>query len=207
MQDTAVYLLEKYNADLVYTQSDEISLVWKNEYIPPKMLFGSKVSKLNSLLASSATAFFNKNLHRIPEKEHMMPEFDSRIWTVPNLEVAAETIMWREMDATRNSISMAAQSVFSHKELQFVGKGKMLRMLEERGVVWGQYPDYFKKGTFYNKQHVNKKFNTFELSKLPPKHAAHQNPDLMICRAVTQKLKIEPLTKCANIVETLFGAK
>ena len=205
MKDTAKFLLERYNADLSYTQSDEITLVWKNQKIPSTMPFNSKPSKLNSLLAASATAFFNQNLDRISEKTHLLPEFDSRIWSVPNLEIAAKTVMWREMDATRNSISMAAQSNFSHKSLQHVNQKCMLMMLEEKGIIWGNYPDFFKKGSYFAKVTETKIFTDEERSELPLKHFAHANPDLVFKRSVVRELDIKPLTKCKDIVATLFG--
>jgi len=42
--------------------------------------------------------------------------FDSRVFNIPKEEVC-NCFIWRQQDATKNSISMVAQSYFSTKEL------------------------------------------------------------------------------------------
>jgi len=206
MKDTAKFLLERYNASLAYTQSDEITLVWVNFEADTKMIFGAKVHKLTSLLAASASVYFCKNIPTaIPEKESHFAEFDCRIWNVPNLRKAAEAVLWREMDATRNSISMAAQTYFSHKELQGVGTKEMTsRLLEEKNITWANYPDFFKKGTYFTKHRVSRALTEKELEGLPEKHHARIDPAARYQRRIISELDIKPLLKVEDMVATLF---
>ena len=52
-----------------------------------------------------ATAKFNQQiLANIPEKAHLLPLFDARVYQYPTLDLAAESFVWRETDATRNSL-------------------------------------------------------------------------------------------------------
>lgn len=74
--------------------------------------------------------------------------FDCRVFNVPNKIEAANYFVWRERDATRNSIMMAAQSVFSHKELHKKTCKDAIEMLFTKGILWQDYPHYFKRGQF-----------------------------------------------------------
>lgn len=56
-------------------------------------------------------------------------------------------LLWRQRDAVRNSISMAAQAHFSHKRLHGVNGGGMQELLfTEAGINWNDYPDGCKRG-------------------------------------------------------------
>ena len=66
MIETTKYLVQQTYACIGYTQSDEISLVLRDDAEP---LFGGRISKLTSVLASMATAKFNEVIHKTyPEK-------------------------------------------------------------------------------------------------------------------------------------------
>ena len=74
-------------------------------------MFDGKVFKLVGVLASTAARYFNRNVKKhVPEKEGVDADFDCRVWNVPSPMEAANVFVWREMDATRNSVSMAAQA-------------------------------------------------------------------------------------------------
>ena len=60
MQDTCKYLVKETTAVLGYVQSDEISLGWTDSQHCP---FDGRVQKLESVLASMASAYFVKHLH------------------------------------------------------------------------------------------------------------------------------------------------
>ena len=121
MVGTAMHLVEATHARIGYTQSDEISLVWlwEGESEP---LFGAKVHKLTSVLASSAAAAFQQELHRhfgadaIALAERC-PHFDARVFQLPSKVEAANAILWRTLDARKNAVSMAARAAFSAKAL------------------------------------------------------------------------------------------
>jgi len=59
----------------------------------------------------------------------------------------ANYFIWRQRDAVRNSIAMAAQAHFSHRELHGVNTGQMQELLwSQRRVNWNDYPAGFKRG-------------------------------------------------------------
>jgi len=207
MIETTKYLINETNALIGYTQSDEISLIWYHDKSEKSQLFfGGRIMKLNSMLSSMATAFFNKNLSNfIPSKSDKMPMFDSRIWQVPNKTEAANYLYWREADAIRNSISMAAQHYYSHNQLHKKTSSEKKKMLLEKGVVWENYPDHFKKGCYLRKSLFKRKFTSEEIEKLPLKHEARLNPDLLISRCEVCEIEDIPLFKnISNKKEFIF---
>ena len=151
---TAEFLLLKNHALVAYTQSDEITLLfYKEENIDG--YFANRILKLASILASQASAFFNVNLPKyLPNKIDLFPVFDCRVWNVPNKIEATNTFLWRELDATRNSITAAAQAVYNHKELHGKSSADKHEMLWQKGINWNDYPDFFKKGVYLRKRIV-----------------------------------------------------
>lgn len=171
MLDTTKSLLEKFQAQIGYTQSDEITLIWyvdkdsKNQYP-----FNGRFQKLESLLAGWASAFFNKNLAtKIPEKAQQIPIFDARAFAVPDLQSACNILFWRQKDCTKNAISMAAQAFYPHKELLNKSSEQMLQMLLKKAINFTDYPEFFKNGTFVHKTIVTKTLSETELAKINPK--------------------------------------
>lgn len=155
MKATAKYLCKEFNCLIVETQSDEISCILLNSYEAPCMFEGKK-QKLISTLASSATAFFNANLYKyLPEKvdSDRLPTFDCRVFPVPTKREAANAILWRERDAIKNSVAMAASHYFSHKELQNKSSTIMIDMLKTKhNIVFEDYPTFFKTGSYFQRE-------------------------------------------------------
>jgi tRNA(His) 5'-end guanylyltransferase len=199
--DTTRFLLEETGAKIGYTQSDEITLCWHFEDYKSQLFFDGKIHKLNSVIASLATGYFNVRLQTNElyyiDKDGMQQKrdiafFDCRTWQVPNLDEATNVFLWREQDATRNSISMAAQSVYSHKELHGKNTKEMQEMLHKQGINWNDYPNFFKKGTYLTRQ---KEDHTEGYSK---------DDNMTIERTVIKELEIPPLKSIANRVGALF---
>lgn len=152
MIDTMNFLIEKTDARLGYTQSDEISLVFFKTALKQQAMFAGREQKLTSVLASMATAKFNSEVMKnIPEKTDMLAFFDCRIWNVPTLKDAAEVFVWRQEDAIKNAISMAASAEYSTKQLHGKKSREKIEMLKEKGIDWLSYPEFFKSGTFARK--------------------------------------------------------
>ena len=150
MQQTTIELIKEFSPILGYTQSDEISLLFYNSSFLAQPLFGGKICKICSVMASYTAAIFTDNLREnIPEKDGYTISFDARVFNMPDLIETGNYFIWREKDAVRNSISMAAQSQFSHKELQNKKCSEMQDMLFERGINWNDYPEFFKRGSYY----------------------------------------------------------
>jgi tRNA(His) 5'-end guanylyltransferase len=160
MLATTEYLVKEFGATIGYVQSDEISLVLKHEYEHGAM-FEGKVQKLVSTLASSATAFFNTNFAKYfdgldtTEFCERLPTFDCRIFSVPSWDEATNAILWRYLDAIKNSKQMLAQHYFSHKELQKLnGKQLVDKLKTEKSIIWEDYPEFFRSGVFVKKSNV-----------------------------------------------------
>jgi tRNA(His) 5'-end guanylyltransferase len=72
-----------------------------------------------------------------------MPRFDARVYVVPTLEEAVNSFLWREQDATKNSITMAASAYYSHNELMNKNGSEKQEMLFQKEVNWNDYPTFF----------------------------------------------------------------
>lgn len=205
MVDTALYLVRETNACMGYTQSDEITLAWHSTDIKSKIWFDGRICKMVSQVAANATLYFYRLVcERMPEYANKLPSFDARVWQVPNRSEGANVFLWREWDATKNSISMAAQSVYSDKQLHGRNGSDKQEMLFQKGINWNDYPARFKRGTFVQRRSVVKPFSAEELEKLPPKHAARSNPNLTVERSEWRVLDMPPFATVANREAVIF---
>lgn len=207
MVETTKYLVRETNANCGYTQSDEITLVWYTDRTDSSIYFDGKLFKMISDLAASCSVYFNSKLgDYIPEKSDKLPRFDCRVFNVPTLEEAANAFLWRELDATKNSITMAASHYYSHKFLMGKNSSEKQELLHQKGINWNDYPTFFKRGTYVQRKRVLTKFTPVEIEKLPERHAARKNPDLEIERWIVDRVELPPLNKVGNRVGViLFG--
>lgn len=184
MTTVTQYLVEHTGADLGYTQSDEITLVWKNPTGNSEIWFGGKLQKMVSQLAAQATVFFNFELaySSYSNKFTSLPTFDARVWFVPCIHEACNAVLWRIKDATKNSVSMLARSHFSAKELHRKSGEMMKKMLLTKNQSWEDVKPEYTHGTLVYKKKVVEPYTLDELKVLPPKHEAKINPDLKVER-------------------------
>jgi tRNA(His) guanylyltransferase len=137
---------EMSGAVLAYTQSDECSVLltdFGSHGTQP--WFAGVIQKMASIAASTATVAFNRRYG--VDYDDASATFDARVFTIPDPVEVANYFLWRQRDAVRNSISMAAQAHFSHKRLHGVGTSQMQELLwQEHGVNWSDYPDGCKRG-------------------------------------------------------------
>lgn len=212
MVETTKYLVEETNAQCGYTQSDEITLTWHLEEWKSEVFLGGRVAKMTSILASIATGFFNQKMAEfLPEKcnnitgLNVIALFDARVWNVPNREEGTNCFVWREQDATRNSIQMAGQAHFSHNQLQNKSCEEIQQMLwSDHNVNWNDYPDCQKRDTYVQKRKVTRPFATDEIEKLPAKHAARTDPMLLIERKTVMILPMPIIWRVMNRAEVLY---
>ncbi|GAA4250668.1 tRNA(His) guanylyltransferase Thg1 family protein [Dactylosporangium darangshiense] len=129
-------------AVLAYTQSDEVSVLVTDFAAPgTEPWFGGVVQKWCSVAASLATATLNA---RRPGATAL---FDARAFTIADPADVAAYLLWRQRDAVRNSIAMAAQSVFPHRRLQGLHSGALQELLfAEAGINWNDYPPQCRRG-------------------------------------------------------------
>lgn len=200
MIETMKYLVKKTDACIGYVQSDEISLVLSDTKDP---LFGGRVQKLTSIIAAMATAKFNDEIHKsFPDKP--LAEFDCRVWNVPNRTEAANTILWREFDATKNSISMAARSVYSDNQLLNKNSSEKQEMLWQKGINWDKYPVFFKRGTYARRVVIERKLTPDELKDLPEHHEARKNPDMVFTRSEIKEIEMPIFSAVENREAVIF---
>jgi tRNA(His) guanylyltransferase len=170
MRDTMLELVDRFQARVGYTQSDEITIAWHYPVdSTSEFPFDGRFQKLDSLLAAHATAYFNSRLAAaLPEKAGRLPTFDCRSFVVPTLTEAYHAFLWRQQDCTKNAISMAAQSLFSHKSLQGLhGPEMQEKMFAEKGVNFNDYPTFFKRGVFGRRTKVERALSPEERAKIP----------------------------------------
>jgi tRNA(His) guanylyltransferase len=205
MVSATMHLMRETNACMGYTQSDEITLAWHSTDMRSQVWFDGRVCKMVSQLAAHATlAFYLAVEKHLPEYARRMPTFDARLWNVPNRTEGANVFLWREWDATKNSISMAAQANYSHKALHGKNGAQKHDMLHAKGVNWNDYPAFFKRGTYIQRRTTSTPFTAEELDALPPKHAARTNPALTVERSVLTVLDMPPLGKVINREAVIF---
>lgn len=167
MQETTVRLAKEFHATIGYTQSDEITLVFRQTV---DQIFGGRVQKLVSLTAAFASVVFNEEIRKgYPQAKIAM--FDSRVFTVPTIDAAIKALKWREADAIRNSISMAAQAFYSHKELNRKNNIAKLGMLQDKVEGgWESYPGFFKHGSYILPISEQIVLSEETLAKIPEQH-------------------------------------
>lgn len=150
MASTAKTLCEQMQgAVLAYHQSDEISILlqdWESVHTEP--WFGGELQKITSISASIASV----SLQRL---RNGSPLFDARAFVLPSMLEVANYLIWRQRDAIRNSVSMAAHAHFSHKSLQGVTSDQMQEKLwDDKGINWAAFPDECKRGTLTRKNYI-----------------------------------------------------
>lgn len=155
MDKTALALVtEIQGCKMAYTQSDEISLLLTDfETINTDAWFDGNLQKMASVSASIATANFNILFAlfkiQVENKEWSdikMAYFDARVFTIPDHIEVENYFIWRQKDAVRNSVSMVAQSLYSHKELEGKSSSDKQDMIHDKGQNWNDMPDGFKRG-------------------------------------------------------------
>lgn len=205
MLDTTIALVRETGACMGYTQSDEITLAWHSESIKSQIWFDGRVAKMTSQLAAQASViFYRLTAERMPQYADRVPTFDARVWNVPNRTEGANTFLWREWDATKNSLSMAASAIHSAKELHGVNGSQKHDLLMTAGINWNDFPAIFKRGAYVQRRTERVPFSAEELDRLPAKHEARKNPTLLVERSTVRALDMPPLGTVANRAEVIF---
>jgi len=212
MVEVTKALVEETNALIGYTQSDEISLIIYSDSFKNQVYYDGRIQKIIGDLAAFATGLFNRLLPKyIPEKvsddPYKFPRFDCRVWNVPTKIEAANTILWREQDAFRNSVSGAACCYYSDKELENKNSDEKQEMLFSKGINYNNYPSHFKRGTFIQRRKLVRKFTITELEELPPKHMARTNPNLECERSEISVVDMPIFSSVINRVEVIFNGE
>lgn len=132
-----------------YVQSDEISLVLTDfDDVRTDAYFGGNLQKIASITASIATAHFNKFMDQTDDDRfrHKVAYFDSRVFTIPDIIEVENYFIWRQQDATKNSIQLCAQNMFSHRELHGKNTSELQDMMHSKGFNWNDLYTGYKRG-------------------------------------------------------------
>lgn len=165
MNKTAVYLCENIEgAKLAYVQSDEISVFISKDRPESEIFFGGRLCKMQSIIASLATAKFNQLYSQYQIRHSDLPideafeklylvEFDCKVWNVPNGNDAFAWFLFRNIDCIRNSKQQTAQTWCSHKELMGLNTDEQVEYLKtNHGVDWYNLSDYEKFGRIITRE-------------------------------------------------------
>ena len=206
MVDTTKFLVQETNAVIGYTQSDEITLILYSDDRKSSIYNDGKKQKILSKLTGKCVSFFNeRRLFHLPN-HNRAANFDCRIYQTPSLHDACVQLLWREIDASKNSVSMLAQSLFSHNELHNLNANQMQdKMFSEKGVNWNELPSKLKRGTYIKRIKTSKPFSQEEIETLPPKHQARQNPNLVIERSIVREIELPIFSTIGNKEEVIFN--
>ena len=152
MRATAIFLCQEIQgAQFAYTQSDEISVLLTDfSQIMTQAWFEGNVQKIVSVAAALATGTFNAMTHVVLH-DPPLAFFDACVFTIPDPVEVYNYFVWRQQDATRNSIQMVAQSLYSHKELHGKNSNQLQEMIFQKGQNWNDYPSICKRGTIIRK--------------------------------------------------------
>jgi tRNA(His) 5'-end guanylyltransferase len=140
---------EVQGAQLAYVQSDEVSvLVHPYKRLQSQCWFDGDVQKMVSISASVATVAFNERSRDTEWTATMRlvpAHFDSRVFVLPEAEVV-NYFIWRQQDATRNSLQMLARSIFSHRECENKNGSDLQEMCFQRGFNWNDLSTASRRG-------------------------------------------------------------
>lgn len=174
MNTTAIELCKSVQGcQLAYVQSDEISLLLVNyQDVNSQAWFDNNVQKMVSIAASIASVTFTMNSYKIwapktwaevdpgagPMSEsdfNSSAYFDARAFILPKEDVT-NYFLWRQQDATRNSVQMLARTLYSHKECTDKNNSELQEMIFNKGINWNDCSTTQKRGRCITKQITSK---------------------------------------------------
>lgn len=152
MVKTCIRLFDIQNTVFAYTQSDEISLLlcdWDTH--ETQQWFGGNLQKIVSISASMVTTAFNfyfqQEFDTVVDSSTKLAQFDSRAFNIPKEEVV-NYFIWRQQDASRNSVQMYGRYFFSAKQMHGKNNNEVQDMLMlQQGKNWNDLPTWMKRGS------------------------------------------------------------
>lgn len=125
-----------------YGQSDEYSFLLTDfEREDSPLWFDGHVQKMVSVSASVFTAHFNQ---AFPTDQPA--SFDSRLLVMSRHSEVAKYFLWRQLDASANSLNMLASAHYAHAELLNKSNEEKHNLLFAKGINWAKQPADFKRG-------------------------------------------------------------
>lgn len=141
---------EVSGAVCVFTQSDEISVIFQDLAEESEKWMGGRIQKMSSIAAALSSVAFNDGTDDLAI-------FDGRAFDLgDDPDTVVDYLMERYESGVRNSVGMLASHHFSHKSLMGKGTGERKHMLREAGHPWEDVDPRFKHGTLMVKKMVLK---------------------------------------------------
>lgn len=163
---------EIQGARFAYLQSDEISILLTDfDKHETECWFDGNLQKMVSVAASLMTGYFNQTSTCATLSNPRTAFFDCRAFQIPDPVEVENYFLWRQNDWKRNSVSMVAQSLYSHKQLHGKCIKEMLEMIAQKDVDYESFPEYLRFGTLITRP--------FDADFSPEEHPAD---DWIVCR-------------------------
>ena len=167
-------------AKFAYVQSDEISVVMTDyDDISTDAWFDGNIQKIASVAASLATAKFLhlRTLRTLKElkanresdsktigvdeaidaiERMKLAEFDGRAFSIPFTSEVVNYFIWRQQDATRNSIQAVAQTMYSDNERLGKSSDELQEMIFQKGLNFNDLTYREKRGAVITKVEYEK---------------------------------------------------
>jgi tRNA(His) guanylyltransferase len=133
---------EMIGCRFAYGQSDEYSFLLTDlDRDDSPLWFDGNVQKIVSVGASLFTAGFNRAF--AGERPAV---FDARVLVIPQPSEVEKYFLWRQLDASANSLNMLASAHYSHAELLGKSTSGKHELLHAKGLNWAKQPADFKRG-------------------------------------------------------------
>ena len=130
-----------------YGQSDEYSFLLTDfEKVDAPLWFDGNVQKIVSVSASLFTAVFNQCFPNSGATPHRQATFDSRVFFIAQRSEVQQYFIWRQLDASANSLNMLASAHYSHAELLGKSNSEKHELLHAKQINWAKEPSDFKRG-------------------------------------------------------------
>lgn len=143
-------LTEMIGARFAYGQSDEYSFLLTDfDTEKSRMWFDGNLQKIVSVSASIFTAVFHQAWHK--KENAPLATFDCRALLIPQRSEVEKYFIWRQLDASANSLNMLASAHYSHEELLGRTEAEKHDLLHAKGVNWAKEPVDFKRGRMISK--------------------------------------------------------
>jgi tRNA(His) 5'-end guanylyltransferase len=159
--------MEKFGATEAFTQSDEITLIWKprmnrNETALVPHPHKGRVAKLCSLMSSHCSVEFYKLIHQYHDGRY--DGFDCRIYGGSE-KTATDSLRFRFIDAACNAYQQVAQSIWSPKRLHGMSVQDIKTALREEVLInpFEAYGDDAMLGVWFYKEDITTTSSPMEL--------------------------------------------
>jgi tRNA(His) guanylyltransferase len=142
--DQAALMLcqEMIGCRFAYGQSDEYSFLLTDfEREDSPLWFDGNIQKILSVSASIFTGAFNSIYGA-----RQPAAFDSRVMVISQRPEVARYFLWRQLDASANSLNMLASAHFPHADLEKKSTTEKHEMLHSVGINWAKQSPDFKRG-------------------------------------------------------------